>query len=217
MVKGIGPVSGKKLVEKFGEKIFDIIEHHSARLEEVEGIGPKRRHQIKAAWAEQKVIRTSWCSCIPKASAPAGPCASIKTYGENAIEKVRANPYALAKDIPGIGFKTADQIAQKIGIPHDSVLRACAGLDHVLLEADRPGPLRAAAGMLTDEAGKLLLVDRRHDEAALSEPWPTRELVREPIGGQELVFLPALETGGGKHCRGGSGALAGMPPAFPRD
>ena len=135
MVKGIGPVYAKKLVGSFGEQIFDIIETQSARLEDVDGIGPKRRHRIKAAWAEQKVIRSIMVYLHSNGVSTSRAVRVYKTYGEEAIEKVRANPYILAKDIHGIGFKTADQIAQKMGIPFDSLARACAGLSHVLLEA----------------------------------------------------------------------------------
>jgi exodeoxyribonuclease V alpha subunit len=129
MVKGIGPVYAKKLVAKFGEKIFDIIEQESARLEDVDGIGPKRRQRIKEAWAEQKVIRKIMVFLHSNGVSTSRAVRIYKTYGEGAIEKVQADPYCLAKDIHGIGFKTADQIAQKIGIPHDSILRACAGLN----------------------------------------------------------------------------------------
>src|SRR5438105_13895175 len=128
MVKGIGPVYAKKLVAKFGEQIFDIIEHHSARLEEVDGIGPQRRRRIKDAWGEQKIIRAIMVFLHSHGVSTSRAVRIYKMYGENAIETVRANPYALALDIPGIGFHTADQIAQKIGIPHDSISRACSGL-----------------------------------------------------------------------------------------
>src|SRR5207249_1456557 len=139
MVKGIGPIYAKKLVAKFGESILEIIENQSARLEEVEGIGPTRRRRVKAAWAEQKVVRDIMVFLHSQGVSTSRAVRMYKTYGENAIESVRANPYALARDIPGIGFKSADQIAQKIGIPRDSLFRACSGLGHVLLEATEQG------------------------------------------------------------------------------
>ena len=139
MVKGIGPVYAKKLVATFGEQIFDIIEQESARLEDIAGIGPKRRQRIKEAWAEQKVIRKIMVFLHSNGVSTSRAVRIYKTYGEGAIEKVQTDPYVLARDIHGIGFKTADQIAQKIGIPHDSILRACAGLSHVLLEATGQG------------------------------------------------------------------------------
>src|SRR5205085_5932897 len=122
MVKGIGPVYAKKLVATFGEQIFDIIEKESARLEDIDGIGPKRRKLIKDAWAEQKVIRKIMVFLHSNGVSTSRAVRIYKNYGENAIERVRSNPYLLAQDIHGIGFKTADEIAQKMGIPHDSLL-----------------------------------------------------------------------------------------------
>jgi exodeoxyribonuclease V alpha subunit len=193
MVKGIGPVYAKKLVATFGEKIFDVIETQSARLEDVDGIGPKRRKRIKDAWAEQKVIRNIMVFLHSQGVSTSRAVRIYKTYGEDAVEKVRANPYALAKDIHGIGFKTADQIAQKIGIPHDSLIRACAGLSHVLLEATGNGHCALPLEFLKDEAGKLLLVDEKVVSAALEKTHADGDLVTEKINEQELVFLPSLK------------------------
>ncbi len=119
---------------------------------DVEGIGFKRRQRIKEAWAEQKVIRNIMVFLYSQGVSTSRAVRIYKTYGENAVETVRANPYALAKDIHGIGFKTADQIAQKIGIPHDLLIRACAGLSHVLLEATGNGHGALPLEFLKDEA-----------------------------------------------------------------
>jgi ATP-dependent exoDNAse (exonuclease V) alpha subunit len=142
MVKGIGPVYAKKLVDKFGEQIFEVIEAQSARLEEIDGIGPKRRQRIKEAWAEQKIIRNIMVFLHSNGVSTSRAVRIYKTYGENAVETVQANPYALAKDIHGIGFKTADQIAQKIGVPHDSLIRACAGLKRRIPDKFKLDPIR---------------------------------------------------------------------------
>lgn len=214
MVKGIGPVYAKKLVAKFGEKIFDIIEQESGRLEDVDGIGPKRRQRIKDAWAEQKVIRNIMVFLHSNGVSTSRAVRIYKTYGEGAIDKVQADPYCLAKDIHGIGFKTADQIAQKIGIPHDSIIRACAGLSHVLLEATGNGHCALPVELLRDEAGKLLLVKEEIVNAALEKTLSGGALVRETIGDQELVFLPSLkraEEGIAARIK----ALVGAPPAYP--
>jgi len=193
MVKGIGRVYARKLVEKFGETIFEIIEHHSARLQEVEGIGVERRRRIKEAWAEQKVIRQIMVFLHSHGVSTSRAVRIYKTYGEDAIEEVRANPYALAQDIPGIGFKTADQIAQKLGVPHDSILRACAGLSHVLLEATSQGHCALPASLLKDQTGKLLLVGEAVVEAALQRTLAERQLILENIGSETFVVLPALK------------------------
>jgi exodeoxyribonuclease V alpha subunit len=193
MVKGIGPVYAKKLVAAFAEQIFDIIETQSARLEDVDGIGPKRRKRIKEAWAEQKVIREIMVFLHSNGVSTSRAVRIYKTYGDAAIETVRANPYTLAKDIHGIGFKTADQIAQKVGIPVDSLVRACAGLNHVLLEATGEGHCALPVELLKDEAGKLLLVDDKIVSAALERTLAAADLVQENIDGQELMFMPALK------------------------
>src|SRR3954468_22305001 len=105
MVKGIGPVYAKKLVQKFGEKIFDVIEAESGRLEEIDGIGPERRKRIKEAWAEQKIIREIMVFLHSNGVSTSRAVRIYKIYGERAIEEVRANPYALSRDVHGIGFK----------------------------------------------------------------------------------------------------------------
>jgi exodeoxyribonuclease V alpha subunit len=193
MVKGIGPTYARKLVLKFGEKIFDIIENYSVRLEEVEGIGPERRRRIKAAWAEQKVIRDIMVFLHSQGVSTSRAVRIYKTYGEKAIERVQADPYTLARDIHGIGFATADRIAQKIGIPHDSVLRACAGLDHVLLQATNEGHCALPLDLLKEEAVKLLEVEEKIVVAALERTRASQQLVLESIGGQELAFLPSIK------------------------
>lgn len=214
MVKGIGPVYAKKLVERFGEQIFTVIETESARLEELDGIGPKRRKRIKEAWAEQKIIRQIMLFLHSHGVSTSRAVRIYKTYGEDAIERVRTNPYTLAKDIHGIGFKTADQIAQKIGIPVDSLVRACAGLSHVLLEATGEGHCALPTELLKDEAGKLLLVEDKIVTEALERTLANKDLVQETIAGQELIFLPSLKraeeiiAGRIKH-------LAGAPSGFP--
>jgi len=214
MVKGIGQVYAKKLVEKFSERIFDIIESESARLEEVEGIGPKRRKRIKDAWAEQKVIRQIIVFLHSNGVSTSRAVRIFKTYGQDAIEKVRANPYSLAKDIHGIGFKTADQIAQKIGIPVDSLIRGCAGLSHVLMEATGEGHCALPVELLRDEAGKLLLVEDKIITEALERTLANKDLVKEMISGQELIFLPHLKRAE-EIIAGRIRSLGSMQPAFP--
>jgi exodeoxyribonuclease V alpha subunit len=193
MVKGIGPVYADKLVAKFGTGIFDIIDHQSARLEEVEGIGPMRRRRIKAAWAEQKIVREIMVFLHAQGVSTSRAVRIYKLYGESAIETVRANPYVLARDIPGIGFKTADQIAQKIGIPHDSLARAGAGLEHLLLEATGQGHCALPKSELTEAACQLLLVEEPVVAQAFEKTLTEGAVVQETIAGTELVFLPRLQ------------------------
>src|SRR5205807_7642316 len=116
----------------------------------------------------------------------------FKTYGEHAIEQVRSNPYMLAKDIYGIGFATADQIAQKVGIPRDSLNRARAGIDHVLLEVTSDGHCALPLEKLKLAAVKLLQVQEAIVEQALSQMLTGGSLLLEEINGEPLIFLPHL-------------------------
>jgi len=214
MVKGIGPKCAEKLVEKFDIGVFDIIEKESARLEDVDGIGPKRRKRIKEAWEEQKVIRNIMLFLHSNGVSTSRAVRIYKTYGEEAIEKVRNDPYCLAKDIHGIGFKTADQIAQKIGIPVDSLIRACAGLNHVLLEATGEGHCALPLDLLKEKAGKLLLVDEKIISQALERTLASGDLVQENIAGQELLFLPSLKRAE-EMIAGRIKNLASSPSSYP--
>jgi exodeoxyribonuclease V alpha subunit len=192
MVKGIGPVYARKLVEKFGTKIFEIIEACSARLEEVEGIGPARRQRIKQAWAEQKFIREIMVFLHSHGVSTSRAARIYRTYGELAIEKVRSNPYLLAKDIHGIGFKTADEIAQRVGIPRDSIQRAKAGLAHVLIEAVNSGHCALPRSSLIKSAVCLLEIAEDIVSEALAQLLNGKELIEELIAEEVLIFPPYL-------------------------
>lgn len=194
MVKGIGPVYAKKLVAKFGDKIFEVIENQSGRLEEVDGIGPMRRGKIKAAWADQKVIRQIMVFLHSHGVSTSRAVRIYKTYGEKAIERVRANPYLLANEIHGIGFKTADQIAKRVGIAHDSLMRASAGLEHVLGEAMSAGHCALPVRVLKDESVRLLTVEEKLVDQALERTLAAGDLALESIGEEELIFLPRIKA-----------------------
>src|ERR1035437_1017838 len=169
---------------------------------------------LRMYWAEQKVIRQIMVFLHSNGVSTSRAVRIYKTYGENAIEKVQGNPYALAKDIHGIGFKTADQIAQKIGIPVDSLIRACAGLSHVLIEATGEGHCALPLELLKDEAGKLLVVDDKIVTEALERTLAGKDLVKETINGQELIFLPHLKRAE-EIIAGRVRSLANLPSAFP--
>jgi exodeoxyribonuclease V alpha subunit len=192
LIKGIGPVYAKKLVERFGEKIFTVIDQYSVQLEEVDGIGPGRRQKIKAAWAEQKAVRDIMIFLHSHGVSTSRAARIYKTYGDSAVETVRNNPYALAKDIHGIGFKSADTVAQTLGIARDSIIRAQAGTMHALLEATGEGHCALPKEALTERAAKLLETDLAIVREALERSLLDGDLVSETIGGQALVYLPYL-------------------------
>ncbi len=193
MIKGIGPVYASKLVKKFGEKIFDVIDQESARLEEVDGIGPGRRKKIKEAWGEQKFIREIMVFLHSNGVGTSRAVRIYKTYGEAAIERVRENPYVLAHDIVGIGFRTADQIGVKLGIPRESNLRATAGIEHVLGEALSEGCCALPRSELIERAKTLLEVGEALVAEALRQMLERRTLVEELIADEHLIFLPHLK------------------------
>jgi exodeoxyribonuclease V alpha subunit len=214
MVKGIGPVFAKRMVETFGADILSVIEQRSDELERVEGIGPKRRLRIKQAWAEGKRVREIMLFLHGHGVSTSKAVRIYRTYGDQAIERVRSNPYVLAKDIYGIGFKTADQIAQNVGISKDSLSRACAGIDHVLLDATSEGHCALPVGELKAAARKLLEVAEGTVEQALSQMITSGSLILETIRDEALVFLPHLrkaEEGIAAKIR----TMAGAQPAYP--
>ena len=215
LIKGIGPVYAKKLVEKFGEEIFTVIDHYSVKLEEVNGIGPARRQKIKAAWVEQKAVRDIMIFLHSHGVSTSRAVRIYKAYGDKAIETVRANPYTLAKDIHGIGFKSADTIAQKLGIARDSIMRALAGIMHALLEATGEGHCALPKEELIEQAAKLLEIDVAIVREALERLLLDGELVYEPIGGHDLIYLPYLrraEDGIACLLRKLAGAPSCLPP-----
>ena len=202
------------MVERFGADILAVIEHRSGELEMIDGIGPKRRLTIKQAWEQGKRVREIMLFLHGHGVSTSKAVRIYKTYGDQAIERVRSNPYVLAKDIYGIGFKTADQIAQNVGISKDSLSRASAGIDHVLLEATTEGHCALPVVQLKASAMKLLEVGEGTVEQALSQMITSGSLVMETIRGESLIFLPHLrkaEEGIASKIR----AMAGAEPAYP--
>lgn len=192
MVKGIGPHFAKKLVNAFGELVFDVIEQSPERLRELPGIGKKRQERVTGAWTEQKVIREIMVFLQSHGVGTARSVRIYKTYGEQAIEKVRENPYRLALDIHGIGFKTADTLAQKLGIAPDSLIRAQAGVRHVLQEWSGKGHCAAVRRSLCNKAVKLLEIPALIIDDAISAELIEGNLISEINGQQEFIFLTPL-------------------------
>ena len=192
MVKGIGPHFARKLVRAFGELVFDVIEQEPERLLELEGIGPKRKERVTSAWAEQKVVREIMVFLQSHGVGTARAVRIYKTYGEQAVERVRENPYRLALDIHGVGFKTADAIAERLGIPHDALIRAQAGVRHVLQEIAGDGHCAAYRDGLLEAAVKLLEIPEPIIGQAIEEELAQENLVTEHIEEKPALFLAAL-------------------------
>ena len=139
LIKGIGPIYAKKIVDRFGMNTLEIIEQTPHRLNEISGMGGKKIQKIKECWAEQKSIREVMIFLRAHGVSPAYAQRIFKIYGANSIEKVKANPYQLAKDIFGIGFKLADGVAQKLGFALHSPERLAAGIQFALWELSSDG------------------------------------------------------------------------------
>jgi exodeoxyribonuclease V alpha subunit len=135
MIRGIGPVYAQKLVRGFGEAVFEVIENTPERLREVQGIGAVRAQRIVKAWAEQKLVREIMVFLHSHGVGTARAVRIFKTYGADAIQVMSENPYRLARDIRGIGFKTADAIADRLGIEKTAMIRVRAGIGYALSEA----------------------------------------------------------------------------------
>ena len=154
--RGVGPVYAKKLVRAFGDKVFDVIEATPDRLREVDGIGPVRAASVLAAWAEQKAVREIMVFLHSHGVGTARAVRIFKTYGSDAIQVMTENPYRLARDIRGIGFKTADAIAMKLGIEKTATIRVRAGISYALTEAMDEGHCGLPTAELMPLAEKLL-------------------------------------------------------------
>src|ERR671931_2041894 len=192
MVKGIGPHFAKKLIQAFSEEVFDVIEQTPERLTELDGIGPKRKQRVVEAWEAQKIIREIMVFLHSHGVGTARAVRIYKTYGNEAIVRVRENPYRLALDIHGIGFKTADTLAQRLGIPRDAVIRAQAGVRHVLQEFADDGHCAVAQDDLMDSAATMLEMPTSTIEQAVDLELQDERLIAETIDRQPCLWLAPL-------------------------
>ena len=192
MIRGIGPVYAKKMVRCFGEQVFDIIETQPDRLREVEGIGPVRSRRITAAWAEQKIVREIMVFLHSHGVGTARAVRIYKTYGSDAVQVMTENPYRLARDIRGIGFKTADAIAMKLGIEKTAMIRVRAGISYALSEAMDHGHCGLPTGELGPLAVVLLEVPNELVQTALDLELAEGNVVADTVGDMACVFLAGL-------------------------
>lgn len=193
MVKGIGPHFARTLVRAFGERVFDVIEDNPDALLDLPGIGPKRRERVTRAWAEQKVIREIMVFLQSHGVGTARAVRIYKTYGDESVARVTENPYRLALDIRGIGFKTADLIAQRLGIAPDSLMRAQAGVRHVLQEIAADGHCAALREDLAAKAAALLEIPPPVIEQAIAAEIAEDHLVEEAIDERPALLLTPLQ------------------------
>ena len=169
VIPGIGKAMAARLVRRFGLDTLRIIEKESARLLEVPGLGQKRREEIRRAWAEQKAVREIMLFLQSHGVGPSLAHRIHMRYGDQAIALVQSDPYRLGRDIGGIGFKTADRIAQSLGIPRDSPVRARAGVEYVLQTLQEEGHCYATREVLRKEAEHLLEIPEAILDQAITE------------------------------------------------
>ena len=192
MIRGIGPVYAKRMVKMFGKDVFDLIEAEPARLREVEGIGPKRADKITSAWADQKVIREIMVFLHSHAVGTARAVRIFKTYGVDSVQVMSENPYRLARDIRGIGFRTADLIAEKLGIEKTAMIRVRAGISYALTDAMGNGHCGLPREELIPLAIKLLEVPDDLIHTAIELEMSEGTVTADTVGDLPCVFLSGL-------------------------
>ncbi len=198
MVKGVGPHLAKLLVRAYGLELFTVIEDHPEQLLGLPGIGKKKLQQIVASWAEQKAIKKIMLFLHAHGVSTSRIARIFRVYGDDAVAVVSANPYRLILDIPGIGFKSADQIARNIGIPIDSPLRARAGIGHALQELSLEGHCRVPEPMLLSACRRLLALPEPVLEEAIRQELSIGTIVAVEEEGEKSYYLLSLfraETG----------------------
>ena len=192
LIKGIGPHFAKKLVAAFGGDVFDVIERDTARLQEVAGIGPIRAASIAESWGVQRSIRDIMVFLHANGVGTSRAVRIYRTYGADAIAIISANPYRLAADIHGIGFLTADRIAEKLGIEKTALIRARAGIGYALMRALDEGHCGLPEARLKATAARLLDVPAPLVEQALDLELEERTVVGDTLDGERCVFLAGL-------------------------
>jgi exodeoxyribonuclease V alpha subunit len=185
LIKGIGPRLAERIVDHFGTETLDVIEQRPERLIEVPKLGPKRTKLIAAAWEEQKAIKEVMIFLQGVGVSTSLAVRIYKKYGDGSIGVVRDEPYRLASDVWGIGFLTADRIAQAVGIPHDSPQRIKAGLQYALSQGSDQGHCYLPEEQLISDAVKLLAVEIGLVIECLAELVQEEGVVREQVPAEE--------------------------------
>jgi exodeoxyribonuclease V alpha subunit len=201
LIKGIGPKYAKRIVEVFGERTLEVIDKSPTHLTDVKGIGPKMIDKIRRSWEEQRESRKIMVFLQSHGIGTARAVRIYKTYGENAIEIIKANPYRLSADIWGVGFATADELALKLGLPRDSPFRAQAAVRHLLSEATGDGHVGYPEELLRDQAAEMTEIATAGIVEAIEQLRITDEVVRDNVQAASRgtavgeALLPRSETG----------------------
>ena len=194
LVKGVGPKFAKRIVQKFGKETLDVLDEAPERLVEVEGIGRIRVERIRKSWEEQKEIKNIMLFLQSHDVSTAHATRIFKAYGNESIQIVRENPYRLADDIWGIGFRTADRIAEKLGFGKNKFVRLRSGLFYTLNKLSEEGHCYAEREQLISKASELLEVDVPELDMTLDHMLHVKDAIQD----QEAIYLPPFyfsETG----------------------
>src|SRR5262245_19297110 len=193
LVKGVGPKYARKIVEVFGERTLQVIDESPSFLKEVKGIGPERIARIRESWRQQKAVRDIMVFLQSHGLGTARAVRIYKTYGDQAVETVQANPYRLATDVWGVGFKTADELARSLGVDPHSPLRARAALRFVLQRLSQDGHVGFPQVGVLEETARLTDVPGQVLRDAVEHERKEGEIVVEPEGdGGPWLYLKAL-------------------------
>jgi exodeoxyribonuclease V alpha subunit len=181
LVKGIGPKFAKRIVEVFGDNTLEVIDKSPTFLAQVKGIGGKLIEKIRKSWEEQRESRKIMVFLQSHGIGTARAVRIYKEYGDQAIEKIKANPYRLSADIWGIGFATADELALKLGVPRDSPFRAQAAVRHVLQEATGDGHVGFPEELLLENAVEMTQILPTGIADAIQKLREIDEVVRDSV------------------------------------
>ena len=190
LIKGVGPKYAKKIVAQFGIETLEVIETDISRLQEVDGIGKKRIQMIRDSWERQKEIKNVMLFLQDHGVSTSFAAKIYRQYGNESLDKMKENPFQIADDIWGIGFKTADSIAQKMGIDKGKFVRLRSGTFYTLNKLAEAGHCYATREQLIGKARELLEVEDAELEITLDEMIRTNDVIREVAGEQEAVYLP---------------------------
>jgi exodeoxyribonuclease V alpha subunit len=194
LIKGIGPVFAERLVKHFKHDVLNIIEAKPQKLLEVDGIGPIRHNKITTAWAEQRMVREIMVFLHSHGVSTSRAFRIYKAYDDQAIETVAGNPYCLAHDIRGIGFKSADKIAESLGIEKESDLRARAGIEYVLQTLTDDGHCGYPCKELIKEAIKILEIPEAICERAVDYLLQQERVIQHLRDNEaDLIYLASLD------------------------
>ncbi|HEY9854139.1 MAG TPA: ATP-dependent RecD-like DNA helicase [Stenomitos sp.] len=212
LIKGVGPVTAKRMVKHFGAAILDIIEQDPERLHEVPGVGPQRIRMVIRAWTEHKAIKNVMVFLQGHGVSTTYAVKIYKTYGDDSINVVSHEPYRLAEEIWGIGFVTADKIARALGMAEDDPGRLRAGLLYALNQAAEDGHVFLTRPELVTKTAEELKIEPTLLPEAMARMIEDRALIADPINAQlDAIYLPAMyycEVGVAKRLR----SLLSVPP-----